>query len=347
MEFTKEQDVVVYFFLINMFSIIFYSILICLNYEKSTFDITRKNIFNKLFVFLLCAANSSVLLICFFNKSGNKLQNLLLYLIFFSPVFIYNILSIRRYFKNQINILLLMFVLGSVFIIIDHNPLLQFVINIKSLIFGIYIVLNLVLTGMSLKKLFKMKKDRYQKNYRIVIVIIYLLLFVFLPLFYYLYDVNNYMISFSFVLSITLSSLICAFSFLFRDDKQSDDGLFVFLNNPSVLKLNQYDFELFIKNKKPYLNPELKISDLAREFGTNRSYLSRYINMTYGINFTSYINNCRYEELHVLKKQPLYANVDEIELIYLVGFSSYSSYKKIKEKEILQSNDVDSKQNID
>ena len=41
--------------------------------------------------------------------------------------------------------------------------------------------------------------------------------------------------------------------------------------------------------------PGLKIEDLARQIGTNRMYLSRHINQTYGMNYNVYLNHLRIE----------------------------------------------------
>lgn len=42
-----------------------------------------------------------------------------------------------------------------------------------------------------------------------------------------------------------------------------------------------------------YLDPELTISKLAREAGTNRTYVSSYIRLDKGCNFREYINSMR------------------------------------------------------
>lgn len=44
-----------------------------------------------------------------------------------------------------------------------------------------------------------------------------------------------------------------------------------------------------------FRQPGLKIEDLARQIGTNRMYLSRHINQTYGMNFNVYLNHLRVE----------------------------------------------------
>jgi len=53
----------------------------------------------------------------------------------------------------------------------------------------------------------------------------------------------------------------------------------------SYLKKNVLSRELFdnfMKNEKPYLNPDV-----------NRTYISNFVNSEYGINFSCYINSYR------------------------------------------------------
>lgn len=47
--------------------------------------------------------------------------------------------------------------------------------------------------------------------------------------------------------------------------------------------------------EKLFLNPRLTLSDVAIRVGTNRTYLSQYINQTYSVSFLDYINNLRLE----------------------------------------------------
>ncbi|MDQ0065260.1 hypothetical protein [Chryseobacterium lathyri] len=84
----------------------------------------------------------------------------------------------------------------------------------------------------------------------------------------------------------------------------------------------------YMTENKPFLNPHLKITELTTVFGTNRTYLSAFINTTYGLNFSMYINRFRLEEFERLKNLPEYENAEEEELVYLSGFRSYQSLKR-------------------
>lgn len=97
-------------------------------------------------------------------------------------------------------------------------------------------------------------------------------------------------------------------------------------------KVDKKRFEEYIKKNKPYLNPKLKITDLTLELNTNRTYLSAFINTNYGMNFSSFINQCRMQEMDMLSKDPAYSSYKEIEIAYIAGFSDYRSLKNIKKE---------------
>jgi len=97
--------------------------------------------------------------------------------------------------------------------------------------------------------------------------------------------------------------------------------------------LKRSKFEKFVKEKKPYLDPKLKITDMCLELGTNRTYLSTFINQEYGMNFSRYINRLRLEELEHMRKDPKLDRLKAMELIQHAGFSSYRSYLRTKKSE--------------
>ena len=56
----------------------------------------------------------------------------------------------------------------------------------------------------------------------------------------------------------------------------------------------------YFDNEKPYLNPELKIWDVARELATNRTYISQAINHEFNQNFSGFVNRYRIKEARKL-----------------------------------------------
>ena len=53
--------------------------------------------------------------------------------------------------------------------------------------------------------------------------------------------------------------------------------------------------EALMYDEQLFRNPELTIRDVARELATNRLYISRAINTTFGYSFTVYLNRKRIE----------------------------------------------------
>ena len=87
-----------------------------------------------------------------------------------------------------------------------------------------------------------------------------------------------------------------------------------------------------MRTARPYLNPRLRITDLAAALNTNRSYLSAFINSTYNMNFSQLINSYRLEEFRRLEKER--PELNKTERAVMAGFGSYRSYVRIKELKI-------------
>lgn len=91
-------------------------------------------------------------------------------------------------------------------------------------------------------------------------------------------------------------------------------------------------FISYMAEKKPYLNPNLSISDVAHALRSNRTYISVLINENFEKNFRDYINALRIEHA----KQIMLKNPDEILEVIAEksGFGSDSQFaKKFKEVE--------------
>lgn len=92
-------------------------------------------------------------------------------------------------------------------------------------------------------------------------------------------------------------------------------------------------FEQYVFRQKPYLNPHLRITDLAHALYTNRTYLSGFINQEYQMNFSRFINRCRLKELEKLRRDPNNLKKNMLDLILEAGFSNYRAYQRVKKEE--------------
>jgi AraC-like DNA-binding protein len=96
--------------------------------------------------------------------------------------------------------------------------------------------------------------------------------------------------------------------------------------------LNRRSFDMWIEEHKPYLNHDLRITDLMTELGTNRTYLSQFINKEYGMNFSYYINSLRLQEYERMRNNPANRNTSDRDLLFSVGFNTYGGYKSFIKK---------------
>lgn len=92
-------------------------------------------------------------------------------------------------------------------------------------------------------------------------------------------------------------------------------------------------FERYLRDRKPYLDPKLRITDLAAGLNTNRSYLSAFINREYDMNFSRLINRYRLRELDRLRLSSGYSSKSNMELVMMVGFGNYRNYLRVKREE--------------
>jgi AraC-like DNA-binding protein len=163
---------------------------------------------------------------------------------------------------------------------------------------------------------------------------------------------------FFFNISLALSAFVCVFLYaanparLFGDDRYLAYPMLLialilwFLgimgNNQSsmVIPLEKEDINfdegftpelvtrllMYFEDKKPYLNSELKIWDITSELGSNRTYISKAINNSFGQNFSSFVNSYRIKEakrmIETDPSKPLKIIADE------VGFGSISSLSR-------------------
>lgn len=81
------------------------------------------------------------------------------------------------------------------------------------------------------------------------------------------------------------------------------------------------------KEEKQYLTDQITINDIAERLGTDRRYLSRFINEHYGINFSRWISEMRIEESKRLMEQKPDEGLEWVAL--QTGFSSLSYFSKV------------------
>ena len=110
------------------------------------------------------------------------------------------------------------------------------------------------------------------------------------------------------------------------DNKQPDyDSL-----SPSALQ----ELEQYMAREKPYLNPEIKIGELADELDLPKHQLSRLINLGFGKNFFDFVNGYRVREFIRLRQEDGSVSYNTLELAFQSGFNSKSAFNRAFRKEI-------------
>jgi len=80
----------------------------------------------------------------------------------------------------------------------------------------------------------------------------------------------------------------------------------------------------FFSDHKPYLKAGINVTEVAVRVGTNRAYLSRFINDRLNLNFNQFVNSYRVKEAQrVITEQGMIALS---ELCKMVGFTSMATF---------------------
>ena len=90
-------------------------------------------------------------------------------------------------------------------------------------------------------------------------------------------------------------------------------------------------FEQWFTTEKPYVNPDFKLMDIQKALPINRTYLSQFINKTYGCTFYQYVNTHRIEEAKRLLRERPGRKIDEVAT--LSGFFSVGVFYHIFTRE--------------
>lgn len=92
----------------------------------------------------------------------------------------------------------------------------------------------------------------------------------------------------------------------------------------------------YFETEKPFLQPDLNLTTVCKNIGTNRSYLSGVINSKFGLNFNAFVNQYRIQYLQeYLQKYP---ETTKENMAQVSGFGSVSSLKRaLNNPEISQS----------
>ena len=107
------------------------------------------------------------------------------------------------------------------------------------------------------------------------------------------------------------------------EEPKSDDYV-VSLNYILAVRLEQK-----MNQDKLYLNPKLTTTDVATAIGTNKTYLSNYLNNTLNTSFFDYINTFRINEAcRIIEMMPERGRISMSVVAQKSGFNSLSSFNR-------------------
>jgi AraC-like DNA-binding protein len=86
-------------------------------------------------------------------------------------------------------------------------------------------------------------------------------------------------------------------------------------------------------SEKPYLDPQVSLSDLSEKLNVSSKHLSQVINQSYNKNFFDFINSYRIQEVQKILKESKDDKITVLEAMYEAGFNSKSSFNTAFKKE--------------
>jgi AraC-like DNA-binding protein len=88
----------------------------------------------------------------------------------------------------------------------------------------------------------------------------------------------------------------------------------------------------YMKEEKPYLNPELNLSDLAEELEMTRAQLSQVINSGFQKNFNDFVNGFRVLEFKEHLNNGRHKQLSLLGIAYDCGFNSKATFNRVFKK---------------
>jgi AraC-like DNA-binding protein len=88
----------------------------------------------------------------------------------------------------------------------------------------------------------------------------------------------------------------------------------------------------FVKDAKPFLDPELNLNQLAGKLGMSTNLLSYTINAGFGQNFNDFVNTHRVNEVIEKFKNPANNNFTLLSIAFDCGFNSKTTFNRVFKK---------------
>jgi AraC-like DNA-binding protein len=122
-------------------------------------------------------------------------------------------------------------------------------------------------------------------------------------------------------------------------EKSAEKTAIEFTPKKPILAANEADklkvrLQLLMEREKPFLNPQLTLSDLSRQIGVGSNVLSFVINDRFGKNFNDFINEYRIEEVKNRLSGGAAENLSLLGVAFECGFNSKATFNRAFKKAV-------------
>jgi AraC-like DNA-binding protein len=90
--------------------------------------------------------------------------------------------------------------------------------------------------------------------------------------------------------------------------------------------------EALMENEKPYLNPDLNLSELAKQANLTRGQLSEIINSGFQMNFNDFVNSYRVNAFKGMLQEGKHEQLSLLGIAYECGFNSKATFNRVFKK---------------
>jgi AraC-like DNA-binding protein len=90
---------------------------------------------------------------------------------------------------------------------------------------------------------------------------------------------------------------------------------------------------VLLRNEKPYLDPQVSLSNLSEKLSISTKHLSQVINQSFNKNFFDFVNTYRIQEFQQILTDSRDDKLTVLEVMFQAGFNSKSSFNTAFKKE--------------
>ena len=106
-------------------------------------------------------------------------------------------------------------------------------------------------------------------------------------------------------------------------------------SNLTPSQIEEYKKQLLalLNTEKPFLNPQVSLTDLSEKLSVSTKHLSQVINQSFNKSFFDFVNTYRIQEVQQILKESKDDKLTVLEAMYEAGFNSKSSFNTAFKKE--------------